>query len=307
MSKKKPHIINRDHPLRVVVQGGLGNQLFTFSAGYAISANSGRLDQMRLVDYWYRSRKVKRLSGFGSRSFELHRFPQIKKEFPLLNTVKQMQLVIRTRFDYHLGKAGSGIVKDKHEPLSRNIQDGATVVNGYFRDHKLFDPYRDELLRLFQLDRNESSVIEETEKELRRSTRDLVAIHVRRGDLVGSVSEGSILPIEYFEQILSVVRSSKSRFVVFSDSPEWCRSIPIFKEAWIMELDDSVHSMLLMSRCDSIVMSRSTLSYWSAWLSKPEVTQVYVPSPFLQAPGFDWERNMLPHWKRFAVSNIDCG
>lgn len=301
MSQRTPRISNSYQPLKVVIQGGLGNQLFTFSAGYAIAANSGRLAQMRLADFWYRSHAVRRLKGFDARRFELHRFPEIRNQFPLLQSIKQMGLLVKTRVDYHLGNSGGDVVKDMHEPLSRSIQESARVVNGYFRDNRLFAPFRSDLLRLLRLDARESHTLAEIEKDLRRNAFDLVAIHVRRGDLVGSFSNRSILPTEYFQQMMSEVWTPKSRFVVFTDSPEWCRGISTFKDAVIMDSDDPVHSMFLISRCDSIIMSRSTLSYWSAWLSDPSRTQVYAPSPFLQAPGFDWERNLLPQWKRFTV------
>lgn len=299
------NIFSRNQSLNVVVQGGLGNQLFTFAAGYAIAANTGRIAQMRLADFWYNPYMVRGRNGFDSRRFELHRFPLITTEFPLLRSISQMHLMLRTRFDHHLDRMGKSVVKDAHEPLNQNIQESARVLHGYFRDHKLFAPHRGELLEMFKLSEEENKWLVEIEKGIRRNSANLVALHVRRGDLIGTSSESSILPKEYFEQVISEFNSPNSRFVVFSDSPDWCRSISIFNDTSIMDLEDPVHSMILMSRCDSIVMSRSTLSYWSAWLSDHSRTRVYAPTPFLQASGFDWEKNLLPHWKRFTVPVVD--
>ncbi|KKK75704.1 hypothetical protein LCGC14_2871020, partial [marine sediment metagenome] len=73
-----------------------------------------------------------------------------------------------------------------------------------------------------------------------------------------------------------------SRVYVFTDNPEKAREMlskTKFENVEIIKNNPMYLDMLMLSQCDTVVMSTSTLSAWSAYLSKGKV---YVPKIWLK-------------------------
>jgi hypothetical protein len=101
-----------------------------------------------------------------------------------------------------------------------------------------------------------------------------VAVHVRRGDYVGSRYE--MATPGYFKEAIRIVAKNESSaepvFFIFSDGMDWCREALAGIDAKIVfvecnDNDNGPADMYLMSRCSHFILSNSTFSYWSAFLS----------------------------------------
>ncbi|MDR1509482.1 MAG: alpha-1,2-fucosyltransferase, partial [Synergistaceae bacterium] len=101
-----------------------------------------------------------------------------------------------------------------------------------------------------------------------------VAVHVRRGDYAGFAFE--VTDSNYFKESIALTADRAAPrtpiFFVFSDGMDWCRKnfTGISENLVFAENNDNDHGpadMYLMSRCHHFILSRSTFSYWSAFLS----------------------------------------
>jgi hypothetical protein len=109
-----------------------------------------------------------------------------------------------------------------------------------------------------------------------------VAIHVRRGDMVGNI----IKPMDsFFRACLNFyhkeVETKKLPIVVYTDDPEYCNSQLVLGEDFqVMQGGDAFEDFCGLMTSSHIIISRSTYSWWAAFLSN---SQVFCPTDW----GFD--------------------
>ena len=112
-----------------------------------------------------------------------------------------------------------------------------------------------------------------------------VAVHVRRGDYIGSMHE--VLTPRYFERafkILAAALQPKPTFFVFSNGMEWAKKafagLPYdFVYVDANDNDNVAGDLFLMTQCKHFIISNSSLSWWGAWLSqRAENKTVIMPS-----------------------------
>lgn len=191
-----------------------------------------------------------------------------------------------------------------------------TIIDGgteYFQDYSLFEPIEDLIRQYF------------TPKETRNqyvSDKTTCAIHVRRGDYLKYPNHFPIMTQKYFTDATTVVREDHEdvAFYVFSDDPDWCEANPQhfgFKDrddvtfhrgvTRPVEVVDRVGApedqwdMFEMAAMDEHIISNSTFSWWSAYLSGNS-TPIYPDRWFgKQVPnGVHWERCIPQGWRKFA-------
>ena len=142
-----------------------------------------------------------------------------------------------------------------------------------------------------------------------------VAIHVRRGDKVGS--EGNVLtPIPYYREAMaelqrrcpsapSAHQQPPHRYVVVTDDPEWVRAQPFFRlhtHAVLSRREDPAFDMAVIAQCRHKILSIGTFGWWGAFFTDPghnrsqavlyPVSQMRGPN----APGFSNADYFPPHW-----------
>ena len=87
---------------------------------------------------------------------------------------------------------------------------------------------------------------------------------------------------EYFSKAIEEInqRVEKPRFVFFSDDIEWVKNnIPAPKDSLYEDGTDPVWEKLrLMSSCKHFIISNSTFSWWSQYLSENDKKVVIAPS-----------------------------
>jgi hypothetical protein len=166
------------------------------------------------------------------------------------------------------------------DPLLENIKPPVTIT-GYFQTWRYYQALTDKgLVSDIQM-KSPSNWFREKLSEL-DSQRNVLGIHVRRGDYVGNSDIGT-LSVSYYE---SALRDLRARGVtwdaiwIFSDDKELTeREFKNFhggsKNLHFVDPPKESHSfesMLLMSKCQSIVIANSTFSWWAATLGNPNKT-----------------------------------
>jgi len=207
----------RSSGITVSPVGGLGNQLFIYSLGYALSSRLGC--ELFIDRSWFATQSLRNyeLSTFASVGIELPEKPwqtggsRSRKMFD--NVSQELRRLTGTAlreegfgFDKKILSAGPGV-----------------RLEGYFQSHKYFSSVQEPLRQQIRTISRPSAWYSQTE-QLLDSVGPWVAVHVRRGDYLnrGTRDVHGIVQRPYYLAALEIVNKMIPGLVpiVFSDEPE---------------------------------------------------------------------------------------
>ncbi len=276
----------------VRIVGGLGNQMFSYAAGYALAKkNEQDLKVFRFehrVNRWNYELDTLCLSVPDRYS----KIPGVLKYRAVRRTIAKYVkhfLKLDTKWnedyqsEYHYGYA---VFEKKHAfaPVKEIPVDRDCVQYGYFQSYRYFDEYRQEIIAQFQPNFRlsaEISALIQTIEDADYAT----SIHIRRGDYVG-IGWG-ISDAYYAEAIRTVLQTHPdTSFFVFSDDIAYAKQIlkDVTAPVYYAEHPHKVPSfedIWAMSKCDSNIIANSTFSFWGAYLNTHATKTVYAPSAVL--------------------------
>ena len=96
--------------------------------------------------------------------------------------------------------------------------------------------------------------------------KNIVAIHVRRGDYVNQPQFHPVCDAEYYRKAMEYFPNES--FCVFSDDPEWCKQQEVFKNCFIVENSTEAYDLQWMSQAKGNIIANSSFSWWGAYLIK---------------------------------------
>lgn len=158
-------------------------------------------------------------------------------------------------------------------------------IRGFFQDYSVakdfIETFTVEPLTL----KSESAALKSYLSRI--ADKSTLAIHLRRGDYLNYKDSFGVLSDAYYRNALSVIakKIKLEKILVFTDSPHlvksFCAEIPLPAE--IVTSDDlsTSENLILMSRCQGLVTSNSTYSFWAATLSKG--SEVITPFPWFKS------------------------
>lgn len=132
-----------------------------------------------------------------------------------------------------------------------------------------------------------------------------ISIHVRRGDKLsqGPKSDplGNALPVEYYNRAVNHIKKgidSNPHYFVFSNDPNWAKNnINITNPTtYVTHNDGSTDyiDLALMSNCDHHIIANSSFSWWAAWLNPSSQKIVVAPRPWTR---FGYPTGSLDRWE----------
>lgn len=283
--------------LTVYCQGGLGNQLFQFAAGYVLAKKNKINLRINIESY-----------NSYDRKFELDRFPEIRKlnilEIKNYDFFANIYLYLYYKFYKILKK--SGIYKfvnffflDKQKfEKSPFIFNGAllkekivkdVLIKGFFQSEKYFIDYKKIVLKLFKFPKIKDKLVHKHLNLIKNENS--VAIHIRRGDYLNNPKARyfhGILKEDYYKKSISYFKKRVKNpvFFIFSDDIELVKKTFFFfnKEKFIfIDTKSSINDLHLMSNCKHFIIANSTFSWWGAWLSKNKHKIVCAPKRWVRA------------------------
>ena len=271
--------------LRMELRGRLGNQLFNWATGYAISTDLG-------LKFCMSSRTVR--GNLDLLDLDLGT--------PLCNEAGFADLYrrsVKLKWLRTLTGIGAVVEEESHEydPRVLGVR-GTQTLRGYFQSWRYFEHHRDVVVEKVSNLRAPSSPFREKLRALEQD--QWVAIHVRGGEYREKSDTFVQLGSAYYAQALETVyRGLRSpRIVLFSDDIEYAKEVvPHFDETLSSEEILSPAERLVMSmRADALVGANSTFSWWAAYGSQ-RVTRLNIfPADWFVA---DWlsESDLLhPGW-----------
>ena len=272
----------------LVLNGGLGNQLFGYAAGKSIEAETG------LVCEFIRP-------SSGDRDYELHNFGiNAKLGNPIKSYPLTRNLVNRIVNRVNPGKFRFRESSFTFDPRFYDEPAGKTLY-GYFQSYRYFENIKTQMLNLPDLHipfSRDFKVLEE--KWVHENS---IAVHVRRGDYVGKESYHGLTSKRYFQLAMDSVlkANANAKFVVFSDSIDLARDTFPNAEAYISgeNLFKPSENLILMSRMGGIIGSNSSLSWWAGFFNQKTEINCF-PYPWFANQQLDTRDLLPPNWKRIS-------
>ena len=154
-------------------------------------------------------------------------------------------------------------------------------LHGYFQTEKYFMRYGDLILSQFDFKQPYKDAASEYIESIRNliGSAKIASIHVRRGDYVMSPDHHPVCSMEYYQNSISRIKQlGDTKFIVFSDDTEWCRSIFSGDSYIISDLNNPYIEMCAMSMCDDNIIANSSFSWWAAWLNTNKDKTIIAPS-----------------------------
>ena len=186
-------------------------------------------------------------------------------------------------FNTSLRMFGGGTGKYKASMLEARTKQRNITLVGYYQSWKYFRNITHKIRHIFTFKhhiRNEAESIIQSARSRHDMNEDviLVGVHVRRGDIVNfkRLQERGFTtpPTEYYDRAMllleQIFRNKTLVYVVASNDYEWARSNLVTSQRRLVFLSESnseALDMCVLSRCDHVIMSVGTFSWWAAWLA----------------------------------------
>lgn len=260
--------------VNVMLQGGLGNQLFQLAWAKYVESVSGckvACDSKMLL--------CKAIHG-GIRLSDLIEFDHGQPSescifFDEGIVAKVARLITRKS---RIRKIGNYLLYDYDADTSFDQARDAIKSKfhfGYFQYVQSALYFRDELRSLI-LQKNSELVAKG--KEL---YSDSVGVHVRRGDfLLSTDPRHKVMDEDYY---LKAIESFKGRrFAIFTDDREWCKEVfkgQDFEICGLLgtEVKPAIADFLSLICCKDYIVGTSTFAWWAAFLNLSSNPVVYMP------------------------------
>lgn len=286
------------------ILGGLGNQMFQYAAGRALSLALGCPLLLDLRDFERYSlhngfeidqifyapvqavteADVSRVLSW--RSSNLIRKLLRRVRSPLLHGP---HLVIEPHFNYWSGL--------------REV-DAPSYLMGYWQSEKYFNGFVQSIRSDFSFKATLDG--ENLETSVRMQGCDSVSLHVRRGDYVTHAPTARILnvcSIDYYNKAITRIAEQipSPYFFVFSDDQQWVHNnLKIPFPAEYIDRNRGMQSyidMQLMSLCKHQIIANSSFSWWGAWLNQNPGKIVIAPRNWF-CNGMNDDDLVPQHWTR---------
>lgn len=277
--------------------GGLGNQMFQYAAGRALSLRRGvglRLDASEFKTY--------RLHRYGLNHLA------ISAEVTNVRQPGSTGSRVLDRLRDLAGLGAPALYREnglRFDPSVLTLQ-GNTTLAGYWQCERYFSDHADQIRAELTV---KTPVAGDNLTCLERICSGVsISVHIRRGDYVSNPAANSVhgtCDIPYYEAAAHHIaeRCGKTPvFYIFSDDPDWVREnfkipfemIPVRHNS----VDRNYEDLRLMSACNHHIIANSSFSWWGAWLNPSKGKIVVAPQRWFKTAALD-STDLLPaEWIR---------
>jgi hypothetical protein len=285
------------------ISGGIGNQLFQYSLGRALSLKNG--DELKLDTSFYE------LGIEPDRSFKLPHFniPDISgmiagpADFKKIGVSDPSRQDIFSRARRRAIRAmksvkplnKKGIILEPRFGFCPEILEvkGNHYLSGVWQSEKYFSGCAEQIRKDFELATPLSEAAAGMAERIRSADDGSISVHVRRGDQTDDpklLKKHGHLDHDYYlpavEYAAGKVRSPS--LFVFSDDISWCEKNMSFNlpTTYVGAQTGSpmatgaipdYEELFLMSLCKHNIVAKSSFSWWGAWLNRNPDKIVVAP------------------------------
>jgi len=267
------------------LMGGLGNQMFQYAAGRALSV---KRDIPFVVDFDDPYIYAKR--SFGLDVFDLD---YQTASFGQLLGAKPKRKVLRRLFKWTGNDPDKYLYREKmdfyYQPELFDCPNGS-YVSGFWQSEKYFLDIADIIRRDFGF-KNPQNALNKSHADAINNCNS-ISIHIRRGDYILVPNTNKIhgtCDLEYYQRAIEIIseKANDPVFFCFSDDMEWVKGNLKINHP-VRYIDNNTangyEDMRLMSYCKHHVIANSSFSWWGAWLNPNPDKIVIAPKKWLNNP-----------------------
>ena len=165
---------------------------------------------------------------------------------------------------------------ETHFPFNKEVFYVKEDTNfaGYFQTEKYFKHCSKKVRKEFTF--KEELVERVTERLKEYKDKNLVSLHVRRGDYLANPTYHPQPPNEYYYNAMDMLDDGNTVFVCVSNDIQWCKE-NLKRDNLVYEMNDLIFDMCLISKCNNHIIANSTFSWWGAWLGNAPNKKVIAP------------------------------
>ncbi len=290
------------------IHGGLGNQMFQYAAGRALSLHNNdglRIDPSPLFDP----------TPWKDNPIRTYGLPTVFSIDPRYAAVAKIQSRVRIPYVakainkfYARTMAGLGVwqyIGDSN-PYVFNPDffkfKGDIYLDGYFQSEKYFHQYEPEIRGDFKFRPSLGGKTADLAKQI--SQVNAVSLFIRRKETVRLERLRKLYYVatpEYYERAIAIMKEkagSNPVFYISSDEIDWCRENFKIDVEHVFVGDEHngpecANALHLMTLCKHFIIPNSSFAWWAAWLSRNPGKVVVAPKQWLVNPLTD-TRDVAP-------------
>jgi hypothetical protein len=287
--------------ITIQIQGGLGNQLFQYATGKALSLRLKR--QLQLDIDWF-SHSWDNVTPRHLLLRNLKISGNFIQNTPVAPPKKWRQILQRAL------PISPYVLKDRPYKFNSSILELRPYSNqeiylmGYWQSFRYFKSIRQDLLDEIKPSDELSPHYSHYLQQIRSAPSAMV--HIRRGDYIHLPDAARVhgfLGLEYYLTGIKILLSKNpnTHFFVFSDDLDWAKNnLPANQNMTFInsstEITAPIQELYLMSQCDSHLIANSSLSWWGAWLCNSDTTNVIAPKNWTNDRDKTWQDLLPGEW-----------
>lgn len=290
---------NSEKAVVVGLSGGLGNQMFQYAAGRALSLRLSL--PLGLDTSWF--------LGRTDRHYALAPFNIVGEAYIGAGILPDIVRYYESRLSrrWAVRRMGAPIFREPHfhfDPAFEQIEE-SVFLEGYWQSERYFLSSRKVLLQDFSLTGRIPQSCQSLLGQIGESQS--ICVHVRRGDYLSNPAAAKAhgtCAIAYYQrgvEALSQVLSQPHCFI-FSDDPEWVwQSLSLSCPSTVVDANstaDAHWDLFLMAACNHFVIANSSLSWWGAWMGSAPDKRVIAPERWFLTNEKDTQDLIPSNWER---------
>jgi hypothetical protein len=275
------------------LKGGLGNQMFQYATGLAMSINNCVETKIDASGY-----KKEKVNVFDTpRIFDLKDFKiskELAKDFEI-NKIKYNLGLLSKLWRFFKQKIMRQKYADFHPFILKKKN---YYLDGYWQSEKNFINIRKQILEEFTL----KKITENFHICNGHITNNSLSIHIRHGDYLNdpkTLKYHGVLEIDYYRKSYELIKTKTKikQVVLFSDDIKWVKENFDFIDKPIVYASDfnltAPEELILMSKCSHNIVANSSFSWWGAWLNQNPDKIVIAPKIWFKKG--EWRhKNIVP-------------
>lgn len=292
----------------VRLSGGMGNQMFQYAIGRALSLKH---NTSLKLDVTFLNHRIKLpyflRPNFSFRNFDLDVF-NIHAEIAKPEEISfwnrpilwgKSMLVI----DAALRKLAILPGWEKSFSFDKNVLDFGSdkYLQGFWQSEKYFLDYKDQIREDFTPKKQMSEEYQKLFNEIKGGNS--LCVHLRR--MHGGGSFHGKYDMKYYESGIRRITENKriDKIYVFSDDIGWCKENVKFPHPTVFVEEKYAGEkaeghLFLMSACRYFVISNSTFSWWAAWLAENSDKIVIAPKKWFRDESINTNDLIPDSWIR---------
>lgn len=288
----------------VKLMGGLGNQMFEYACGRALSIKHQvplKLDLSYLNRVWLEKLKGNPVRHYALGIFNLPAELAKKEEIPFLTWFPGTRFTpIINRFNQYFRLPAPFIFRETPGGPKENLKKLESLVShlyldGYFQSEKYFSKIAEVIYQDFTFKNQLTPQSQELAKSIKKLNS--VSLHIRRGDYVENARisrfHGALTP-DYYQRGIAFLaqKISEPHFFIFGDDLTWAhQNLKINHPMTFIEHNfvtpHYYEDMFLMSLCQHNIIANSSFSWWGAYLNQNLQKIVIAPKHWFKARSDD--------------------